>query len=82
MSLSDLAGAVWLGLNLEEGTGWTTVESTTYFLRPVRKDEIAAAVAKPIKLGRVLVNVEIDLFDTADKHCARTSQVLQILGAS
>ncbi|MCL2583861.1 MAG: PaaI family thioesterase [Streptosporangiales bacterium] len=82
MSLSDLAGAVCTGLNIPEGSGWTTVESTTYFLRPVRKDETAAAVAKPVKLGRSLINVEIDLFDSTGKHCARTTQVLQVLDPS
>lgn len=36
-----------------------------------------------IKLGRSLINVEINLFGSAGKHCARTTQVLQqVLDAS
>jgi len=75
MSLSDLAGAVCAGLNITGDAGWTTVESTTYFLRAVR-GERAAAVATPVKVGRGLINVDIDVFDEADRHCARTSQIL------
>lgn len=35
------------------------------------------------KLGWSLINVEIDLFESAGNHCARTPQVLQqVLDAS
>lgn len=87
MSLSDLAGAVCAGLHLDDGAGWTTVESTTYFLRPVRPDHYATAIATPVKLGRGLINVDIDVYDhpepdyvagDTDRHCARTSQVILI----
>ena len=77
MSLCDLAGAVCVGLNLPEGTGWTTAESTTTFLRGVHGAR-ATAVAAPVKLGRSLINVEIDLYDDTERHCARTSQVLLV----
>ncbi len=78
MSLCDLAGAVCVGLNIDDGASWTTIESTTYFLRPVRRNSAATAVAKPVKVGRGLVNVEVDVFDDSERHCARTSQVLLV----
>ena len=77
MSLCDLAGAVCVGLNLPENTGWTTAESTTAFLRGVHGTR-ASAVAAPVKLGRNLIHVEIDVYDDADRHCARTRQVLLV----
>jgi 1,4-dihydroxy-2-naphthoyl-CoA hydrolase len=77
MSLSDLAGTVCAGLNVPGGTGWTTVVSTTCFLRPVPENELVAAIAMPLKAGRVLIHVEVDLFDGIGVHCARTTQVLQ-----
>ncbi|MDP0398151.1 PaaI family thioesterase [Tsukamurella strandjordii] len=74
MSLCDLAAAVLVGLNLPEGTGWTTVESHTHFLRPVL--DRAVAVAVPLKLGRTVLSVEVTVTDAAERLCARTSQLL------
>ncbi|HZZ50199.1 MAG TPA: PaaI family thioesterase [Pseudonocardia sp.] len=77
MSLSDVAGAVLAGLNVADDHGWTTAESTTYFLRPLMGPS-ATAVATPIKVGRMLINVDIDVFDESGKHCSRTSQVIAV----
>ncbi|ADG80081.1 Thioesterase superfamily protein OS=Tsukamurella paurometabola (strain ATCC 8368 / DSM / CCUG 35730 / CIP 100753 / JCM 10117 / KCTC 9821 / NBRC 16120 /NCIMB 702349 / NCTC 13040) OX=521096 GN=Tpau_3502 PE=3 SV=1 [Tsukamurella paurometabola] len=75
MSLCDLAAAVLVGLNLPDGSDWTTVESHTHFLSPVL-DRTANAVAQPLKLGRTVLSVEVTVTDAAGVLCARTSQLL------
>lgn len=75
MSVCDLASAVCAALNVAEGNTWSTAESTTYFLRPVRN--AAVATAEPIKLGKSLVTVKIEVHD-GDKLCAHTTQMLYV----
>jgi 1,4-dihydroxy-2-naphthoyl-CoA hydrolase len=75
MSVCDLASAVCVALNVEDGHIWSTAESTTYFLRPVRR--AATATATPIKLGRSLVTVRVEVHD-ADKLCAYTTQMVHV----
>ncbi|WP_170926905.1 PaaI family thioesterase [Mycobacterium avium] len=75
MSLCDLAAAVLVGLNLPDGIGWTTAQSTSYFLRPVTSGG-ARARARPIKLGRSVLNVGVEVVDHDDRLCAHTSQLL------
>jgi len=75
MSVCDLASAVCAALNISEGNAWSTVESTTYFLRPVRS--AATATAIPIKLGKSLITVKTEVHD-GDKLCAYTTQMLHV----
>lgn len=75
MSVCDLAAAVLVGLNLPDGSSWTTAESTSYFLRPVVTGG-ARATARPIKLGRSVLTVEVEVVDHDGHLCARTSQLL------
>jgi 1,4-dihydroxy-2-naphthoyl-CoA hydrolase len=85
MSLCDLAGAVCAGLHVRDGAGWTTVESTTYFPRAVR-GRAAGAVARPVKVGAGLINVDVDVYEDGPgrdrRHCARTSQLLLVQAGS
>ena len=75
MSVCDLASAVCVALNIDDGNVWSTAESTTYFLRPVRG--AATATATPIKLGRSLITIKTEVHD-ADKLCAYTTQMVHI----
>lgn len=79
MSVCDLASAVCVALNISEGNVWSTAESTTYFLRPVRN--AATATATPIKLGRSLITVKTEVHD-AGKLCAYTTQMLHVTPAA
>ncbi|MGW4369500.1 PaaI family thioesterase [Nocardia takedensis] len=76
MGLADLAGAVCAALNIGDDDTWTTVESTTYFLRPVHAAAVTAR-ATPTRTGRSLVFVQIDIH-TAETHAARTTQILAV----
>lgn len=76
MSVCDLASAVCVALNIDEGSVWSTAESTTYFLRPVRHSATAAAI--PIKLGRSLITVKVEVHDEGDKLCAYTTQMVHV----
>lgn len=75
MSVCDLASAVCAALNVEEGNKWSTAESTTYFLRPVR--DAATATAVPIKIGKSLITVRTEVHD-GDKLFAHTTQMLHV----
>lgn len=75
MSVCDLASAVCVALNIADGDAWSTAESTTYFLRPV--GHAAIATATPIKLGRTLVTMRVELHD-GDTLCAHTTQMVHV----
>ena len=79
MSLCDLASAACAALNIDEENFWSTAESTTYFLRPVRG--LATATAIPIKLGTSLITVKREVHD-GDELCAYTTQMLHVTPAS
>jgi uncharacterized protein (TIGR00369 family) len=81
MSLCDLASAVCVALNIDDGDFWTTAESTTYFLRPIRAGATATATAIPIKLGKTLITVKIEVHDETHKLCAYTTQMLYVTSA-
>jgi 1,4-dihydroxy-2-naphthoyl-CoA hydrolase len=79
MSVCDLASAVCVALNIDDGNIWSTAESTTYFLRPVQ--DAATATATPIKLGKSLITVKTEVHD-ADKLCAYTTQMVYVTSAA
>jgi 1,4-dihydroxy-2-naphthoyl-CoA hydrolase len=77
MSLCDVAGAVCAGLNGGPGAVPSTAESCTHFMRPVRGR--ATATARPLKAGRTLVVVEIDLTGESGELAVRTTQTVALL---
>lgn len=81
MSLWDLSAAICGGLNAPEGHYATTAESTTYFLKPLN-GSVAIATARPVKIGRSLICVEVDVHNDAGDHCLRTMQMLAVGDAS
>jgi uncharacterized protein (TIGR00369 family) len=76
MSVCDVASAVCVALNVDEGCVWSTAESTTYFLRPVRST--ATATSTPLKVGRTLATVRTEVHDDAKQLCAHTTQMVHI----
>lgn len=76
MSMCDVASAVCVALNVEEGCAWSTAESTTYFLRPLR--DTATATSTPLKVGRSLATIRTEVHDDANQLCAYTTQMVHI----
>lgn len=77
MSLCDVAAALCAAVHLGPGQIATTAESSTYFLAPLHGDA-ALATARPVRVGRTLACVEVDVHDERDRLCARTTQMLAI----
>ncbi|WP_037571512.1 PaaI family thioesterase [Phaeacidiphilus oryzae] len=79
MALADSVGAVCAFLNLPEGAGTSTVDSSTRFFRGVRGGTVHA-VARVVHAGRTLITVETDLTDDQKRLVARTAQTQIVLG--
>lgn len=79
MSICDVASAVCVALNIDDGNMWSTAESNTYFLRPVR--HAATATATPIRLGKTLVTVKTEVHDNVGTLCAYTTQLVYVTPA-
>lgn len=65
MAFADNLGAVGAFLNLPEGAGTTTIESSTKFLRPTPVGAVAKGVATPVRIGKTLQVWETRLYDGA-----------------
>ena len=79
MAFADNLGAVGAFLNLEPGTGTTTVESKTNFLRPAPIGEKVTATSRLINKGRTLMLWQTELRDTRDRLLAVVTQSQIIL---
>jgi uncharacterized protein (TIGR00369 family) len=80
MSLADTIGAVCAFLNLPQGAGTATIDSTTRLYRPLRTGTLHAT-ARPAHIGRTLIAVTTDLTDDHDRLIAQTSQAQAITTA-
>lgn len=78
MSLADIAATVCAVLNVGEGSVTATVESSSYFLRPV--SGAATAIARPLRVGRRTIFVTAEVLDENGELCGHTSQVQAVLG--
>lgn len=76
MSICDVASAVCVALNIDGENIWSTAESTTCFLYPIR--DAATATETPIKLGKSLPTVKIEVHDDAGKLRAYTTQMVYV----
>ena len=74
MAFADNLGAVCASLNLEPGTGTTTTESKTNFLRPAPLGEKVTATSRLLNKGRTLMLFQAELRDTRDRLIAIVSQ--------
>jgi 1,4-dihydroxy-2-naphthoyl-CoA hydrolase len=79
MALADSSGAVCAFLNVPSGGSTVTIESKTNFFGAVREGTVRAR-SRPLHRGRTTIVVETDLFDSADRHVARTTQTQAVLG--
>jgi uncharacterized protein (TIGR00369 family) len=78
MALADSVGAACAYLNLPEGAGTSTVESSTRFFRAAREGTVRAT-ARVVHAGRSLITVETSLTDDRDRLVARTVQTQIVL---
>jgi uncharacterized protein (TIGR00369 family) len=79
MALADTTGAWCAFLNLPgDGSGTTTIESKTNFLRAVRSGHVEA-VSRPLHVGRTVIVVDTELRDTDDRLAARVTQTQAVL---
>jgi 1,4-dihydroxy-2-naphthoyl-CoA hydrolase len=81
MSLADAIGAVCAFLNLPQGAGTATIDSTTRLYRPLCTGTLHAT-ASPAHIGRTLIAVTTDLTDDQDRLIAQTSQAQAIITAA
>lgn len=77
MGLADTVASTCAFLNLPAGVGTTTTDATSRFLRPIT-DGFATATAVPLKVGRTLIILEVEVRDDHGKLAVKTSQT-QIL---
>jgi uncharacterized protein (TIGR00369 family) len=78
MALADSAGGVCAFLNLPPGAHTATIESKTNFFGAVREGTVRAR-SRPLHRGRTTIVVETDLYDSSDRHVARTTQTQAVL---
>ena len=78
MALADSAGGVCAFLNLPAGAHTATIESKTNFFGAVREGTVRAR-SRPLHRGRTTIVVETDLYDSSDRHVARTTQTQAVL---
>ena len=78
MALADSAGGVCAFLNLPPGAHTATIESKTNFFGAVREGTVRAR-SRPLHRGRTTIVVETDLYDSSERHVARTTQTQAIL---
>ena len=73
MGLADTVASTCAFLNLPAGVGTTTTDATSRFLRPIT-DGFATATAVPLKVGRTLIILEVEVRDDHGKLAVKTSQ--------
>jgi uncharacterized protein (TIGR00369 family) len=78
MALADSAGGVCAFLNLPPGAHTATIESKTNFFGAVKEGTVRAR-SRPLHRGRTTIVVETDLYDSSDRHVARTTQTQAVL---
>jgi 1,4-dihydroxy-2-naphthoyl-CoA hydrolase len=79
MALADTTGGACAFLNLREpGSGTSTIESKTNFLRPVSAGRIESS-SRPLHTGRTVIVVETDVVDSEGRLVARTTQTQAVL---
>jgi 1,4-dihydroxy-2-naphthoyl-CoA hydrolase len=78
MSLADTSGALLAFYNLPEGSGTSTIESKTNFLRGVNGGYVTAT-STVLHAGRTTIVVVTDIFSTDAKHIARVTQTQAVI---
>ncbi len=78
MAFADSVGAVCAFLNLPPGAGTATISSTTTFLRALREGH-AIASTRPLRVGRTVIVVQIEMRDDAGRAVSHTTQSQAVL---
>ena len=78
MAFADTVGAVCAYLNLPEGAGTATIDSTTRMFRP-HLAGLLTATARPTNIGRTIIAVLTELHDEQGRLVAQTSQAQAVL---
>ena len=81
MALADATGGLCAFLNLPDGTGTSTIESKTNFLRAVRGGWVVAT-AHPLHTGRRVIVVETEIHDESGRLAAKVTQTQAVLAPS
>lgn len=81
MTLADTAGSTCAFLNLPPNTVTTTTDSNTRFLRPISSGD-AVATARPLRVGRTSIVVEVEIHDQQGRLAAKTSMAQAVISTA
>ena len=79
MAFADTLGAVGTSMNLEAGSGTTTVESSTKFLASAPVGTTVTAECTPFHRGRTTMVWQTQIRNEAGKLCAVVTQTQLVL---
>jgi 1,4-dihydroxy-2-naphthoyl-CoA hydrolase len=79
MAFADTLGAVGTSMNLEAGSGTTTVESSTKFLAAAPVGTTVSAECTPFHRGRTTMVWQTQIRTEAGKLCAVVTQTQLVL---
>ena len=80
MAFADTLGAVGTFVNLPEGKGTTTVESSTKFLGAAKVGSTVTGESLPLHKGRTTMVWQTSIRNEAGKLCAQVTQTQLVLG--
>ena len=80
MAFADTLGAVGTFVNLPEGKGTTTVESSTKFIGSAKQGSIVTGESTPLHKGRTTMVWQTAIRNDAGKLCAMVTQTQLVLG--
>jgi uncharacterized protein (TIGR00369 family) len=80
MAFADTLGAVGTFVNLPEGKGTTTVESSTKFIGAAKVGSTVTGESTPLHKGRTTMVWQTHIRNDAGKLCAVVTQTQLVLG--
>jgi 1,4-dihydroxy-2-naphthoyl-CoA hydrolase len=80
MAFADTLGAVGTFVNLPEGKGTTTVESSTKFVGSAKVGSTVTGESTPLHKGRTTMVWQTNVRNDAGKLCAVVTQTQLVLG--
>ena len=80
MAFADTLGAVGTFINLPEGKGTTTVESSTKFIGSAKVGSTVTGECTPLHKGRTTMVWQTAIRNEAGKLCAMVTQTQLVLG--
>jgi uncharacterized protein (TIGR00369 family) len=80
MAFADTLGAVGTFVNLPEGKGTTTVESSTKFIGSAKVGSTVTGESTPLHKGRTTMVWQTAIRNDAGKLCAMVTQTQLVLG--